>query len=451
MDNEKQVKENYKSINIKLRYLPWVFILDQAIRICILFVYISGVFGNWQFILIQILLLIVIGIRYGAYSTKIENKYKAFINPNYSGQDIRISIDDNVPNGLTIFMALLGFIFSFWFFYHIFSNHRWYMYVLFFYLGVGGAFLFAMSSVFTIYLKESSGILGFKVNEITTLIGSDKKEETISNDVSKNFQDIIIKEKLNINSEEIIELDSVDYNDTRIAKLESELKNINHRVEAWMLESVFLGGLAFSGFLTVAAANFLENKSVAFNEFITHITSFANDCLTKSFYLWLHEIQNHFHRPDLNILIMLLCLMSSVFFLLVLTLRLRLNSLSLNMDHLIRIMTVFNAKEDELFNIQQEDVKRHQETRLTKISKKIDVAISDAEKLLKELRPTVMMMSIYRNLAVFLFFMVLIVSGFYFMPVVSFLILSLAIFTQVFRLVETYSKLERIKRLIRKH
>lgn len=149
---------------------------------------------------------------------------------------------------------------------------------------------------------------------------------------------------------------------------------------------------------------------------------------------------------------MLLCLLSSVFFLLVLTLRHRLNTLSLNMDHLIRILIIFNAKEEELFNLKTEEQSNDfQIQRLEKISRKIDVALVDSENLLKELKPIAVIMNSYRNIAVFLFYLVLIISGFYFMPIIAFLILSLAIFTQIFRLFETYSKTELIRNLTNRH
>jgi hypothetical protein len=149
---------------------------------------------------------------------------------------------------------------------------------------------------------------------------------------------------------------------------------------------------------------------------------------------------------------MLLCLLASVFFLLVLTLRLRLNSLSLNMDHLIRILTIFNAKEEELYNAQYEgSLNDASSNRLKNIGKKIDHTLADANKLLKELKPTVAVMSIYRNVAVFLFFLVLIVSGFYFMPMMATLIFALAVFTQLFRILETYSKIGKIRALLKKH
>lgn len=326
------------------------------------------------------------------------------------------------------------------------------MYIVIYLLACFGTVILILPLTFTARYSILKGVISFQVNKINLSKKDNNDIITTYTDVTKQHQEILLAEKLNNIIEETIELDSVDYNDTRIARLESELKNINHKVDAWIIESVFLGGLAFSSFLTVAAANFLGKETKVFKEFLNHATEFIEICTNEDYTSWLEQIDKVFFRNDLFILIMLLCLLSSVFFLLVLTLRFRLNSLSLNMDHLIRIMTIFNAKEEELYNLKFEgNIHESQSKRLMIIEKKIDIAISDADKLLKELKPTATMMSIYRNIAVLLFYLVLIISGFYFSPIVSFMIFSLAVFTQVFRLFETYSKLEKIKALIKKH
>ena len=298
----------------------------------------------------------------------------------------------------------------------------------------------------TIRYNQSAGIF--------SAIAQKKKEfktkDFVYEDVSKTYPDIFTSDKLI--SYGLIEFDTVDANDVRIAKIESEVKNINYRAEAWMLESVFLGGLAFSGFLTVASANFIGREPVIFKNFLNHINNYYDKCNFSNLMSWFTEIDIQFFRNDLYILIMLLCLLSSVFFFLVLLLRLRLSSLALKMDYLIRILTIFNSKEEELFNLKfDKDSEIFQNRRLEKIQKKIEATLIDAEKLLKELQPTSNMMNVYRTVAVFLFYLVLVVSGFYFMFVISVLILFLFLFTQLFGLFEKYTKLDRIKNLLRKH
>src|SRR4030095_7430322 len=114
-----------------------------------------------------------------------------------------------------------------------------------------------------------------------------------------------------------------DVNDTQIAKLESGLKGISSKVEAYLLESVFLGGLAFSGFLAVASQNFLSEKSPEFSNFCVNVISFCNRLVSVRHFSNMGNLVGIFHPDDLLILIMFLCLFCSVFFLLVLTLRMR--------------------------------------------------------------------------------------------------------------------------------
>jgi len=244
----------------------------------------------------------------------------------------------------------------------------------------------------------------------------------------------------------------VDLNDTKIAKLESELKSFNYKAEAWMLESVFLGGLAFSGFLTVASANLLGKETETFKLFVNHISNYLTSCKIGALSSWYNNSSNHFSRIDLYIVIMLLCLLSSVFFLLILTLRLRLNTLSLNLDHIMRVLVIFNAKEEEIFNNSQNlENNPNQVARFEKIQRKIDMALTDAEKILVKIRPVLIMMNVYRTVAIILFYIVLILSGFYFLPVISVAIFGLAIFTFLFRKIETYLSFEEIKKRVRRH
>lgn len=449
MSNTNLISEKIQ-VRISLLYNSWFFILDQLIRITVLILYIQNYFPTWIFLVVQGLLIYALKYRYDKYLNKLKIKYNDNINSAYSNFDPEIYIEENIPDGLIAYQFLVGFIFSFWFFYYIQGTLYWYNYILNFIFSIFGCAMFLMSLAFSIKFQESKGILTAKAFNMK-VFKENEELKTVLNDVSKEYPNIFVSDKL-LEPNYQLELDPVDFNDTRIAKLESELKSIQHRSEAWMLESVFLGGLAFSGFLTVASANFLGKEPEVFNSFLTHLQNYFICCRNNQMSTWLSDISNNFFRNDLYIVIMLLCLLSSVFFLLVLTLRLRLNTLYLNMDHLIRILVIFNAKEEELFNLKLvDDSNDFQIQRLEKISKKINIALFDAENLLKELKPTAMMMNVYRNLAVFLFYLVLIVSGFYFMPIIAFLILSLAIFTQLFRLFETYSKIQLINNLLKRH
>jgi len=347
------------------------------------------------------------------------------------------------------YQVFLGYAFSFWFFYHIFDNHLWYHYIFIVLLAIFGSVFFVSALAITPVPRTSKGAQEVQIKIRKTVL-ENGNEKFVFEDATNRYP-IFFTQGI-LFEPDPIEFDTVDLNDTKIAKLESELKNINYKAEAWLLESVFLGGLAFSGFLTVASANFLGVETETFKLFISHILNYIQSCTIENISSLYVNSSDYFTRNDLYIITMLLCLLSSVFFLLILTLRLRLNSLSLNLDHIMRILIIFNAKEEEIYNNNEDLENRpNQVARFDKIQRKIEIALNDGEKLLTKIRPVFMMMNIYRTIALLLFYLVLILSGFYFMPVIAAAISGLAIFTFLFRKIETYINIEEIKRRVKRH
>lgn len=448
MDESNLITQNV-TINLSFKYNPLIFISDQIIRIGILFAYLNYGFSIWYFLLIQLIILVATGLIADKIRESIITKYKKFINPIYINLNPNIQITDNLPSKLLGYQMFFGYAFSFWFFYHIFEIHLWYNYIFIIILSFFGLIPCVLSLILTSSYFTNKGALEVQVI-INKLINENNTEKIVQEDASLKYPNILTQ---GVHLEpDTIDFDTVDLNDTKIAKLESELKDVNYKAEAWLLESVFLGGLAFSGFLTVASANFLGKETETFQLFITHIKNYLNSCKIDELSTLYINSSNYFSRNDLYILIMLLCLLSSVFFLLILTLRLRLNSLSLNLDHIMRILTIFNAKEEEIFNNSENlENNPNQVARFEKIQRKIDIALNDAEKLLIKIRPVFIMMNIYRTVAIFIFYLVLILSGFYFMPVVAVGISGLAIFTFMFRKIETYINIEEIKKRVRRH
>lgn len=447
--NETNLLEEKFHVSISFKYNPLLFILDQLARIIILITYLYYDFSTWYFLLLQIIVLIITSVIGDKIQTKVLSRYKKFVNPIYLNLNSFIEIVDDIPAKLTGYQVFLGYAFSFWFFYHIFDNHLWYHYIYIVLLAIFGSVLFVIALAITPVPRTSKGAQEVQIKIRKTVLehGSQK---FIFEDVTSRYPNFFTQGMLI--EPDPIEFDTVDLNDTKIAKLESELKNINYKAEAWMLESVFLGGLAFSGFLTVASANFLGTETETFKLFISHILNYIASCSIENISSLYVNSSDYFNRSDLYIIIMLLCLLSSVFFLLILTLRLRLNSLSLNLDHIMRILIIFNAKEEEIYNNNENLENRpNQVARFDKIQRKIEIALNDGEKLLTKIRPVFMMMNIYRTIALLLFYVVLILSGFYFMPVVSAAIFGLAIFTFLFRKIETYINIEEIKRRVKRH
>lgn len=438
------------TIELKFKYSPLIFILDLILRVSILTIYLYFTFPTWSFLLGQLIVFFITVPLSNKFKENIIKQYQKFINPQYNSLNADIEIIENIPTKLTNTFLFLGYAFSFWFFYHIFENHLWYHYILIVFLAFFGVIPFILSLVLTPKFRVSKKALNVQLINTKTIYDElKKKNRPIPTNETSKYPNLLLQGIISEPDE--IDFDKVDLNDTKIAKLESELKKTNYKTDAWLLESIFLGGLAFSGFLTVASANFLGKETETFNQFITHLKNYIKSCNISNYTSFYENSSAFFFRNDLYIIIMLLCLLSSVFFLLILTLRLRLNSLSLSLDHIMRILTIFNAKEEEIYNNENFENNPNQLVRFEKIQKKIDIALVDAEKLLKKIRPVFIMMSIYRTIAILLFYLVLILSGFYFMPIISVAILGLALFTFLFRKIETYLNIEDIKNRLKRH
>jgi len=437
-------------VSLKFRYSVYLYLLDQIIRFSIVVAYIYYNFPTWIFIIIQISLLLVTSYLTDKQNEKTRKKYASLLKPEYRIPFPEISVEENIPRYLTGYQALFGYVFSFWFFYYIFDNHVWYHYVLIVILSIFGLIFCMLPLAFSASYRISKGAQSFTVKINKKIRDENGIQKTVTENATTRYPNLFTS-GINIEPDPI-EFDAVDLNDTKIAKLESELKNITYKAEAWLLESVFLGGLAFSGFLTVASANFLGKETSTFQIFVGHISAYLSSCVFEDVTSFYTHISTYFFRNDLYILIMLLCLLSSVFFLLILTLRLRLNTLTLNLDHILRICTIFNAKEEEIFNSFSDlEHNPNQEARFHKIQRKIDIALVDGEKLLVKIRPVFTMMNMFRTVAIILFYFVLVLSGFYFKPIIAVGIFALAIFSFLFRKIETYLNINEITRRIKRH
>lgn len=257
-----------------------------------------------------------------------------------------------------------------------------------------------------------------------------------------------------LKEEHLVAIDVLDANDGMIARLESDLKGINSTVDSYMLESVLLGALAFSGFLTIVASNVISGSDQQFTAIIKQFMDSAGSVLFSEKAVSTDEFSNLFKGTNLFIVIMFESLICSVFFIMVLTLRLRYSDMSLKMDYLIRVISIFNAKEEELIVLKMDD-KNQDNTRITErtrlLTQKIEAGITDANHLLSQIKPVMGMMSFYRNLGLIFFYLVLVTSGLYFSWVLSVFIMLVAITSKLYRAIGVQARLETMQRILRRH
>ena len=257
-----------------------------------------------------------------------------------------------------------------------------------------------------------------------------------------------------LKEEPLMATDRLDANDGLIARMESELKGINSTVDSYMLESVLLGALAFSGFLTIVGANVISGSDKQFTDIINQFMDSVRLILFTEQAVNTGQLAGLFKGTNLLIVIMFESLICSVFFIMVLTLRLKYSDMSLKMDYLIRVINIFNAKEEELIVLKMDD-KNQDNTRITErtrlLTQKIEAGIADAGQLLSQIKPVVGIMSFHRSLGLIFFYGVLVTSGLYFSGWLSLFILGVALLTKLYRVTSVKARMETMQRILRRH
>ncbi|MEL7542886.1 MAG: hypothetical protein AAGJ70_03845 [Pseudomonadota bacterium] len=209
-----------------------------------------------------------------------------------------------------------------------------------------------------------------------------------------------------------------DQNDIEIITKAADLKMLLRRIDSYTLESALLSALSFSSFLSIILA---DGK-----DYITEIKKLFGDSMacatlpdwsdTLSFappqvcYLDLFSVA--YIQENLIGLICLSLLICAAMFLGVLVARLRFNEGLRDAEVAIQTAERLNEKEEEA-------IKSGREQRAKRYAVAIRDYTRDAEKLERELNPTVFVMRVSRDLGVLFFIVPLILCGFFFSPFVA--------------------------------
>ncbi len=301
--------------------------------------------------------------------------------------------------------------------------------------------------------------------------------------------------------------EEVDLNDIALVELEGDEKNLTNRVDAYVLESVMFGALTFSGFLTLIAIdpeafdigqirlfgqgliNFLsdfvlfEFKSTnSYGIFVTapktggHILSVdsttinsVNDIASnlsddlKSIVqeavvgttqvIEARHLSTHFtHAQNLIIWLMLETLISSSFFLLVIASRLRFTQLIEKIDNAINLAKTYNAKEEEVYMLHlQFEKNRAYRNRLILLSAKIEKQVAVAQELIREVKPVVAYMSLFRNLGVLMFLVIISTSLIFFDFRIALFFGFMCLMVYLYKQFDDWYRQRRLRSIIEKH
>jgi hypothetical protein len=214
------------------------------------------------------------------------------------------------------------------------------------------------------------------------------------------------------------QLSLVDRNDLQIVSMETEVQSITQRVEAYTLESTLFGALAFSGFLTLLSSE--------------HPVMGALQQFTASSKGWwaslrvgaIPNIRVNFDQ-ELGI-IAIETLLCSMFFLAVVLSRLRFYSMLHRVQYAVQAARAWNNKEEEVANIRLSATTVESDERLEQLSDLVAGAIEHAEPLIQDLMGITRYISVFRNLGVLMFLIVLFTSAFVISPTLGMIFLAIA-------------------------
>jgi len=288
----------------------------------------------------------------------------------------------------------------------------------------------------------------------------------------------------------------IDHNDLEIIKVEGRLRNEHSRVDAYILESVMFGALAFSGFLSIIASERFNYTITERQDFLTNNVKINNESLveekstiilntkkadgekttakeqavplvrtTEMRIFWeetmelfdnivlfkLHEASVNWSKliqpSNLIMLITIETLFCALFFLSVIASRLRYTKMTEGIDNLVRLARNFNDKEEEVHNLVlqglgDEGVQINLHQRLQSLSNKISQYLERANILLSQTRPILIYMSLFRNLGVIMFIFILITSSLFFSKSLAMIFLIFSIVAYVYEYVDIKLRME---------
>jgi len=281
----------------------------------------------------------------------------------------------------------------------------------------------------------------------------------------------------------------IDHNDLEIIKIEGRLRNEHSRIEAYILESVMFGALAFSGFLSIIASErfnltilereeLLQKQVLLDNRALVEATETDSTLVlgeglqanatgqrvpvvktTEMRIFWEQAIElldnillfkfkeasvnwNKLIQPsNLIMLIAIQTLFCALFFLSVIASRLRYTRMTEEIDNLVRLARNFNDKEEEVHNLVlqglgNEEVQENLRRRLKSLGLKIGQYLDRAADLLSQTRPILIYMSLFRNLGVISFIFILITSSLFFSKTLATIFLVFSIVAYVYEYVD---------------
>ncbi len=221
---------------------------------------------------------------------------------------------------------------------------------------------------------------------------------------------------------------SADENDEAIVTLQTKLQSITSRLEAYILESVLFGALAFSGFLQIMAEGL-----VSFNDlqvFAENSLSIMSNVINFQFGKIPNTIAILTSPSGLFSMISVETLICSILFLSVIAARLRFSDIA---DKADRFLKLANSHKEKVVALYENGVINEQsQERFETLNNKVKDELVNAHQELENMLPVTSYMRFFRNAGISTFMIILISSSLFISGLLSFLFAILGISTIIY-------------------
>lgn len=305
-----------------------------------------------------------------------------------------------------------------------------------------------------VILASSFFVYGLYVLLLSAFAVPVEKEEIFKRDSyfiqdKKSYLEKFVPRNVNISEEKHYE-NPIDQNDNDILVIENKIKSLAVRVEAYILESVMFGALGFSGFLTIIAADLDKFNYSNMRMFGHHLVEFMLDLMIFEIKT-LEQYRLFSTNPEhLLILIMFETLLCSMFFMLVIAARIKFSRLAENIDNVIGLARSLNNKEEEVYLLRLQNFGNadYLDDRLYMLATKINRMVFQAHKLIEELMPVAAYMSLFRNLGVVMFLLIVLTGLLFFHKTIAVFFTFLALTAYIYKRLDDWYRKKRMSRII---
>ncbi|AEE50131.1 hypothetical protein [Haliscomenobacter hydrossis] len=246
-----------------------------------------------------------------------------------------------------------------------------------------------------------------------------------------------------------ISTEEIDKNDLDIVKMESKLQNMVNGVETYTLESIFIGTLSFSGFLTIVNSDKIQENINIFYSIDTKLIALYYEVINWHWVEAEKAIKDLTSGWNLFALIGIESLFCSALFIIVLALRIKFSTLIDRLNQSVKILNLFNSKEEELHLLKLQGVS-NLDDRLSYLNKKIQNTLRNSKRVFKTAYPVFQYMGFSRNLGVICFYIILITSGLYFSNKISICIFAIIVLGYIAKILSMILDKQIIQKIVEK-